>query len=245
MQSLPLRRPVTAQVGLRGAAVGPAPPVECAIDSVGAEVTARGDELHVQGIFLGAHHFAEVRRLAGADKRFQAGLLAAAEDFDLEVAAAGGAPGIVCRPAGCAHARVVRQNREPIPGVHRVPGPEVAMIHEPEPAPAELPGLRRPRGTSRRPAFESMRQARGPISRLLQEPAGHVQRRLYHQAPVQVVQAAEIHELRVTQEPGRLVIEGVVAFVQVPDPQGDRQGSALGAQALAGWGWSQSGIRNG
>jgi len=119
------------------------------------------------------------------------------------------------------------------------------MIHEPEPAPAELPGLRRPRGTSRRLAFESMRQARGPISRLLQEPAGHVQRRLYHQAPVQVVQAAEIDELRVTQEPGRLVIEGVVAFVQVPDPQGDRQGSALGAQASAGWGWSQSGIRNG
>src|SRR5512134_4169566 len=111
MQSLSLRRPVTAEVGLRGATVGPAPPVECAIDPVDAEVTARGDELHVQGILLGPSDLAEIWRLAGAHQRLQARLLAATEDFDLEVAAAGSTPGIVCRPAGRAHARVVRQDR--------------------------------------------------------------------------------------------------------------------------------------
>lgn len=96
------------------------------------------------------------------------------------------------------------------------------MIHESEPASAQLPRLRRPSGMSRRPPFEPVCLAHRQASRFLKEPAGHVQGCLDHQVAVLVVQAMEIHELRVTQEPRRFVVEGVVTLVQVADPQGDR-----------------------
>jgi hypothetical protein len=245
MQPLPLRGPVAAEVGFRGAAIGPPPPVKRAIYPVGAEVAARRYDFHVQRILLAAGNLAQVGRLAGADERFQARVFAGTEYLDLEVPAAGGAECIVRRPAGGADAGVRRQDREPVPGVHGVPYPEAAMIHEPEPAPAELAGLRRPAGPGRRPAFEPMRLALGAASRFLQESAGHMQGCFHDKVTVPVVQAAEIHKLRVAQQPGGLVIEGIVAFVQLADSQGNRQASALRAEALAGWSWSQSGIRIG
>lgn len=96
------------------------------------------------------------------------------------------------------------------------------MIHEPEPASAQLPRLRRPSGTSRRPPFKPVGLAHRHTSRFPEESAGHVQGCLDHQVAVLVVQAMEIHELRVTQEPRRFVVEGVVTLVQLADPQGDR-----------------------
>ena len=101
------------------------------------------------------------------------------------------------------------------------------MIHDPEPAPTELPRLWRPGGPGRRTAFEPVRQALGPASGFLQKPAGHVQRGLHDQVASLIVQSAKIHEFRVAQQPGRLVVEGVVPLIQLADPQGDRQGSAL------------------
>ncbi|HET9294525.1 MAG TPA: hypothetical protein VFO06_09550 [Gemmatimonadales bacterium] len=91
MQTLPLRRPVAAEVGLRRAAIGPAPPMQCAIDTVDTEVAAGGNDLDVQGILFVAHDLAEVWRLAGADQCFLARVLTGAENFNLEVPAAGGA----------------------------------------------------------------------------------------------------------------------------------------------------------
>jgi hypothetical protein len=96
------------------------------------------------------------------------------------------------------------------------------MIHEPEPAAAQLPRLRRPSGTSRRPPLKPVCLARRHASRFLEESAGHVQRCLDHQVTVLVVQAMEIHELRVAQEPSRFVVEGVVTLVKPADPKGDR-----------------------
>jgi len=119
------------------------------------------------------------------------------------------------------------------------------MIHEPESTAANLPGLGRSPGPGRRTAHEIVRHALRAASRFLEESAGHMQGRFHHQVSVLVVQAAEIHKLRVAEQPGRLVIEGVVALIQLADPQSDRQASALRAEALAGWGWSQWGIRNG
>ena len=117
------------------------------------------------------------------------------------------------------------------------------MVHEPESASAQLPRLRDPSGTGRRPPFKAVCLAHRHTSGLLEESAGHVQGCLDHQVAALVVQAMKIHDLRVTQEPRRLVVKGVVTLVQLADPQGDRQSPALGAEAAAGWSWSQSGIR--
>jgi hypothetical protein len=119
------------------------------------------------------------------------------------------------------------------------------MVHQPEAASAQLPQLRHPSGTARRPPFESVGPAGRHRPRFREESAGHVQGRLDDQVAVLVVQAAEIHKLRVTQEPGGFVIEGVIPLVKLADPERDRQGPALGAEATTGWGWVQSGIRIG
>src|SRR5690349_15830966 len=99
MQALLLLRPVTAEVGFRRATVGTLAAMEGAANPVFIQIIACRNDLGLQREVTGPLHLAEIRRSPRAHQGLETPLPFGAHDLDLEIAAAGRSPGVVCRAA--------------------------------------------------------------------------------------------------------------------------------------------------
>ena len=137
-------RPLAAQVGLGGPAIGPAPAVERAVNPVLREKSARGNHLRAERFGGLPVHLTEKGRLPRPDQGLQPDLAGAAHDLDLEVPATGGAPPVVRGPARGADAWVgARVNRQLAGGPLRrrkSPGDRPPVLDDQEAVSSQTPG---------------------------------------------------------------------------------------------------------
>jgi hypothetical protein len=89
---------------------------------------------------------------------------------------------------------------------------------------AELRPVRRPSGWR---AFESVNPASGRHAILSQMTAGYVEHGVHVEIILVGPRLAEADLLRVSQQPGRFVIEGGWAILQRADTQGDAERAAV------------------
>src|SRR6185295_7307370 len=118
VKALALRWPVAAEVGFGWAAIGPLASVQRATGSVRLQVPASRDHLGLEGEITRPGHLTQIRGFPGSHQCLESPLPPGTHDFDLEITAAGAAPGVIRRPAGRGGAGVVTrtQHRKLSPG---------------------------------------------------------------------------------------------------------------------------------
>ena len=81
-----------------------------------------------------------------------------------------------------------------------------------------------------------MGSAGGDLPVFLEKPAGHVEHGVHQEILPVPAEAGKRDALGVAHQPGSFVIERLLPLIEAADDQGNRQGTALRAEARAGWG---------
>jgi len=207
-------------------------------DAVSLEVTAGGDHFDFERIIAAALDLAQVGWSAGTHQGLEAALGPGAHDFDLEVATARGLAGIVGGPTECRGARVVgtivalehgERARRQRQRLNRVP----TFLNEDESVCPKLQRLRLSPRRSRRRAGEPVSPAACGPPFLVQIATGDVKNGLHVEVTLAFPQLEKIDVLCVAQQPGRLVIERLRAFLELADAERDSKASALDSETPA------------
>ena len=162
-------------------------------------------------------------------------MLAGTHDFDLEVAAAGRPAGVIRGPAWGGRAWVPGrlEDRELAARKPGFAGHEPHVVHNAEAVVTQQARLRWLRssaggGTAKTVSGTSRRAVSD-----LQVAAGDVEHGIDVEVPFTFPEVTERDLLGMSQQPGRLVIEGRAPFFQCTDPQQYAQAAAIGAQPTA------------
>lgn len=219
--------PIKAEFRLGRTAVGGVTSVEGAIPAIIIEVAAAGDHLDAECTVRFPVHFAEVGRLSRPDECLKGLVFGGAEDLQLEVAATGGAAGVVGGAAGGRLTGIgVRQDREgALQGA--VAGHKFEILDHLEPVSAETAGVRVRNGCVGQGASVAEGGAASLALRGLQMPTGDVERGLRQEVISFLPQLSKGDAAGMAEEPSRLSVERGDPFVEAPDPKSDRKALAL------------------
>lgn len=242
MQAFPVVRPLAAQLGLSGPAVRSFSTVQGAIRALIVQEPARGDHLRFERILSLPANLTQIGRLSRADQRLKGGLVAVAEDLNLEITAAGGAASMIGggtggNRAGIGAIRLLVHHREAAWRKRQALGHQLVALDDQEAIAAELAWLIGPAGLGRQGTREPMNRASSPnVLPLFQVPAADMKCGVHEKGDTLATKIPKTDTVRVTEQPGRLVVDGVGSLLQSPDPERDRHLLAVVAEGGTGWG---------
>jgi hypothetical protein len=195
--------------------------MKSAPDSVFVQVSTGGDHLGLNREIPGSLHLAEIRGTARPHQGLQPPLLSGTHDLDLKIAAAGRTAEVISGPAGCQGARVGAVEYWKAPGRRRCTqgsdrGP--AVLYNQEPVSTELARLVWRGVPPWRRALKSVRGAPDGGTIPVQVPAGDVKDRIDVELALILPDVGERNVLRVTDEPGCLMIQRCGALFEGADP---------------------------
>ena len=238
VQTLPLRGPFAAQIGLGWAPIRPLSTVERAVLPGAVQIAAGGDHLRLDCILGLAGDFAEIRGLSRPDEALEAGIGPRAQDFDLQVTATGRAPFVVGGGTGGNGAGVNFFQLYDREGARRKGQPQAHHFlagDDPEVISADSPGLCPTAASWGHWAKVTVGGTSGGSWGIsgLQVAAPHVEHRVDHQVAALGPELGEADLGGVAQEPCGFMIERIRRLLQRADPEGYGELLALGAEGAA------------
>src|SRR3954451_3542755 len=227
--------PLTAQIRLCWTSIRSPPVVQSAADAIIVQITTGGDQFGLDREVSCPVHFAEIRRPAGSHQSLQLALPFGAHDLDLEVSAAGGAPEIVGGPARGQRAGIAAaQDRKSSGRRRQIPNGGASVLYNKESIPAQPSRLVLPAGAPGSGSPKPVRCALGLRTIVAQVSARYVEHGVHVQLASVVPDIVEGDPLRVTDEPGRLVIQRGVPLFERSHSKRDRHRPALAAETATG-----------
>jgi len=182
--------------------------MQAATDPIVIQEAAGRDDLGLDREVSRAFYLAEIRGTARAHQGLEPLLPAGAHDLDLQVPAAGGAPGVICGPARRHGARIFGlEHREAPKRLRQASAHDSTILHHQKPVTSEAAQLLGLVSAARCPPQEPMGGALCHRTFAPKVAAADMERRVDVELPVVLPDLRERDMLGVPEQPGCLVVE--------------------------------------